>query len=135
MGSDGYARTASLRCDVVEERRSAAGDFVPLGAWLGLPEGHGEPQELVAGVVAGAVLLTVFPDERWCARSMRHYGRAVGRSAYCQIVVLLSFLLTMSWTVNPFRMNNLSCQAKPSQANPSQAKVLTVPLSVSHSCV
>jgi len=71
-------------------------------AW---PEGHGEPQQLVAGVVAGRGLLAVCPDERWCAQSMRHHGRAVGRRVSCQVVVLLSFLLDVLWTVIPFRMN------------------------------
>jgi len=105
-------------------------------AW---PEGHGEPQQLVVGVVAGWGLLAVCPGERWCARSMRHCGQAVRRRVSCWVVVFLIFLLDVLWTVTPFRMNCLSFK-------PSQAKVLTgggdlhkaqldVPLSASHSCV
>ena len=80
-------------------------------------KGHDEPQQLVAGVVAGRGLLAVCLDERWCARSMRHRGRVVGRRVSCRVVVTLSFF---------FNVGQLLISERTSLGpKPSQEKVLT----------
>ena len=77
--------------------QSAAGDGVPLDVRLGLTW---EPRNL-----GSKWLLAVCRDERWCAQSTRHRGQAVRCHVSCLDVVLQSFLLDVSWTITPFRMN------------------------------
>ena len=66
-------------CGVMSWRsvRSAAGVSVRLMRGSARTEDHGGPRQRLVGAVAGQRLLAVCPDERWCARSTRHHGRAV----------------------------------------------------------
>jgi len=84
---------------------SGTGEGVPLDVWLGLTW---EPR----WTSAASGRFSCWPLASRCmpgwAWSTRHRGRAVRRRVSCLDVVLQSFLLYVSWTVTPFRMNSFS---------------------------
>ena len=90
----GVDRDVGLRCHVVTRPPVSRGRWWTAGHAVDWPEVRGGIE--AAATLSDGLLLDA-PDERWCARSTRHRGRAVVPP------VLPSFLFGLLLTVTSFR--------------------------------